>query len=340
MTKKDQRKIASSTSSSLGPNLHKIRNDLTYVEKKQAFELMNAGNATPQMLATRYGCGVRQLQKLKKNGLSESKFGTINKRNRDPNYSEVFDLTFKDCENHRALGQPLSGLMISGYATYNAETIMNDTSGLYSEEVKAKYANATFGQSFVDKFKARYQFRGLRVNGERASVNEKETEEKMLVIRDKIIKSLAGPEDIWNWDETGLFYRSTPTMTLARKGDDGAGAKGDKLRITLLLCVNGDGTKKEMVLIGKSAKPRGTSPEYWESKGIKYYNNNKAWMNAKIFMELIQYFDSKLTRPTVLLLDNFSGHIKDLQDVILNHMEIIFLPANTTSKTQPLDAGT
>jgi len=195
--------------------------------------------------------------------------------------------------------------MIKGYAAHNVETIMKDTSGFYSEEVKAKYSKATFGESFVRSFKARYEFRGLRVNGERASVNEKETEEKMLIIREKIIKSLAGPADIWNWDETGLFYRSTPTGTLARKGDDGAGAKGDKLRITLLLCVNGDGTKKEMVLIGKSAKPRGTSPEYWESKGIKYYNNNKAWMNAEIFMELIQDFDSKLTRPTVLLLENF-----------------------------------
>ena len=161
----------------------------------------------------------------------------------------------------------------------------------------------------------------------------------MLHIREKIINSLAGPADVWNWDETGLFYRSTPMGTLARKGDDGAGAKGDKLRITLLLCVNGDGTKKEMVLIGKSAKPRGTSPEYWQSKGIKYYSNNKAWMNAKIFMELLEDFDSKLTRPTGLLLDNFSGHIKDLQDVVLNHLEVIFLPANTTSKTQPLDAG-
>ena len=75
---------------------------------------------------------------------------------------EVVALTLKDCDNHRALGQPLSGLMISGYAAHNAETIMNDTSGLYSEEVKAKYSKATFGKSFVDSFKARFQFRGLR----------------------------------------------------------------------------------------------------------------------------------------------------------------------------------
>ena len=66
----------------------------------------------------------------------DRRIGFINKRNRDPLYIEVVDLTIKDCDNHRALGQPLSGLMISGYAAHNAETIMKDTSGLYSEEVK------------------------------------------------------------------------------------------------------------------------------------------------------------------------------------------------------------
>jgi hypothetical protein len=188
MPRKGQRKRVTSTSSSLGSNLSKKRNELTYVEKEEALKLMKEGKATPQMLASRYGCGARQFQKLKHNGLPISNFGIIKKRNRDPDYKEVVALTIKDCDNHRALGQPLSGLMISGYAAHNAETIMNDTSGLYSDEVKAKYSKATFGESFVKTFKTRFQFRGLRVNGERASVNEKETEEKMLVIREKKLK--------------------------------------------------------------------------------------------------------------------------------------------------------
>lgn len=58
------------------------------------------------MLANRDGCGVRQFQKLKQNGLPKSKFGVINKRNRDPIYSEGLDFTIKDCGNHRALGKP------------------------------------------------------------------------------------------------------------------------------------------------------------------------------------------------------------------------------------------
>ena len=90
-----------------------MRSSLTYLEKEEALKLMNEGEATPQMLATRYGCGVRQFQKLKENGLPKSEFGVIKKRNRDPTYVEVFDLTLKDCDNHRALGLPVTGLMRS-----------------------------------------------------------------------------------------------------------------------------------------------------------------------------------------------------------------------------------
>jgi hypothetical protein len=59
---------------------------LTYEQKKEALKLMNEGKATPQMLASRYGCGVRQFQKLKLTGLPILSFGIINKRNRDPVY--------------------------------------------------------------------------------------------------------------------------------------------------------------------------------------------------------------------------------------------------------------
>ncbi len=47
----------------------------------------------------------------------------------------------------------------------------------------------------------------VRINGERASVDAAETERQMQKIR-KHIEDLAVPKDrIYNWDETGLFYR-------------------------------------------------------------------------------------------------------------------------------------
>ncbi len=96
MTRKGQRRRVSSTSSStLGSYIGKTKNTLTYLEKEEALQLMNDREATPQMLAKRYGCGVRQFQKLKQNELPKSKFGVINKRNHGPIYSEVIDLKLK-----------------------------------------------------------------------------------------------------------------------------------------------------------------------------------------------------------------------------------------------------
>jgi hypothetical protein len=68
-------------------------------------------------------------------------------------------------------------------------------------------------------------------------------------------------------------------------------------------------------------------------------------MTSEIFAEWLQAFDLRMQRlgkeKALLLLDNFSGHkaskMRDLPE--LRCTEILYLPANTTSKLQPLDAG-
>ena len=64
----------------------------------------------------------------------------------------------------------------------------------------------------------------LRVNGERASVPEN-VSLLMEPIIDKIRLMNIPINRIYNWDETGLFYRAMPKYTLAAEGDDGAWAK-------------------------------------------------------------------------------------------------------------------
>jgi hypothetical protein len=164
-------------------------------------------------------------------------------------------------------------------------------------------------------------------------------EQLMIPIRDTI-QSLNIPiSRIWNWDETGLFYRSMPTYTLARASDTGAGEKHQKNRITLMPIVNSDGSERKLVVIRKSKSPKGTSPEFRENHGIKYFYNKKAWMNFSIFLDILKSFESKINEPTILILDNFSSHVKDLDLLDFQHLIPIFLPPNTTSSTQPLDGG-
>ena len=63
-------------------------------------------------------------------------------------------------------------------------------------------------------------------------------------------------EDIFNADETGLFFCSLPNRSMVTKGDTCKGGKIAKKRITVLLCCSAMGEKLKPMVIGHSLKPR------------------------------------------------------------------------------------
>ena len=82
-------------------------------------------------------------------------------------------------------------------------------------------------------------------------------------------------EDIFNCDETGLFFRMMPNGTLAYKHDKRSGTKKEKNRITVLVTASMMGEKKTPFIIGKSAKPR--CFKNIKSFPCDYISQNKAW---------------------------------------------------------------
>ena len=82
-------------------------------------------------------------------------------------------------------------------------------------------------------------------------------------------------EDIFNCDETGLFFRMIPNGTLAFKHDKRKGTKKVKDRITVLVTASMMGEKKTPFIIGKSAKPR--CFKNIKSFPCDYTSQNKAW---------------------------------------------------------------
>jgi len=61
-------------------------------------------------------------------------------------------------------------------------------------------------------------------------------------------------------------------------------------------------------------------------------------MTSILFEEFVVNLDKSLSQPSVLLLDNASVH-GIAAEKSLTHLKIVFLPPNTTGKTQPCDAG-
>ena len=146
------------------------------------------------------------------------------------------------------------------------------------------------------------------------------------------------PENIFNMDETGLFFRDTTHKSFHVKGVDCAGGKRSKERLTLALCASMTGEKLKLLVIGKATKPRCFAKIKPETLPVTYRNNKKAWMTTPIMTEWLTCLDRKMKRQKrhiLLFLDNAPSH----PPVKLQNVKLAFLPPNTTSLLQPMDQG-
>ncbi|KAI1005425.1 hypothetical protein K3495_g2794 [Podosphaera aphanis] len=129
----------------------------------------------------------------------------------------------------------------------------------------------------------------------------------------KALLSGYASRDIFKADEIGLFYLMSPDQTISARQTEGM--KKDKTRITILFCVNADGSEKlPPLFIGKSQRPRLFGKKKADEYGLEYQFNKKTWMTKDIFFLWLSSFDRKIGhipgRKVLLLLDNFSGHGK------------------------------
>jgi hypothetical protein len=101
------------------------------------------------------------------------------------------------------------------------------------------------------------------------------------------------PRDVYNEDETGLFFNVLPDRTLVYKGESCDGRKNSKDRLTVLLCVNSDGSDKQVpIVIGKSPKPR--CFKNVKNMPTKCRANGKAWMTTEIICSFLHSLDAQM----------------------------------------------
>lgn len=75
-----------------------------------------------------------------------------------------------------------------------------------------------------------------------------------------------------------------------------------------------------------------------ETLPVMYRHNKKAWMNSKLFECWLTKFNNRIKRQgrkVLLFIDNAPSH----PSVQYSNVKVVFLPANTTSKCQPMDQG-
>lgn len=202
-----------------------------------------------------------------------------------------------------------------------------------------KYENFKASQGWLENFKKRNGIVQKVMCGESAEVSEVDCS----VWREEHLKPLLlqyKPEDVFNADETGLFFKCLPEKTLSFSSEKCHGGKRSKERVTLMVGSNMTGTEKlDLLLIGKSAKPRCFTG--LKSLPITYRFNKKSWMTGVLYEEWLSRLDRKFAaqkRNVLLFVDNCPAHPKVVQRE-LKAIKVVFFPPNVTSKLQPMDQG-
>lgn len=197
-----------------------------------------------------------------------------------------------------------------------------------------------FSNGWLQRFQDRRDIRLNVSHGEAGSISVN-ADAEMVKVREII--SQYPPKDVFNCDETGLYWRLVPNKSLRTRVLPGR--KKDKSRISFHFCTNFDGSERlQPWAIGTAIKPRS-----FQAAGVNTLNlgctwrhNKNAWMTSTIFQEWLLWFDKKMTgRNVLLLMDNFSSHISAVRNTfsVLRNTKVVWLPVNSTARYQPLDQG-
>ena len=113
--------------------------------------------------------------------------------------------------------------------------------------------------------------------------------------------------DVFNCDETGVFFLQSSNRSLTMPVDDAHGVKQDEQRLTLLLTASWMGEKEKPLMIWKSENPRVLKGADKSKLPVTYRSQEKACMTILLFKEFYSHRDSQ-GRKVLLLMDNTSVH--------------------------------
>lgn len=151
------------------------------------------------------------------------------------------------------------------------------------------------------------------------------------------------PQDIFNCDETCLYWRMVPDKSLAGPTAPPTMQRQQRSRFSLLLCCNSDGSERlAPLIIGSVAQPR----SFWaarvqvENLGCYWRANRRAWMTRELFREWLLNFDRQMAgRKVALLLDTLAAHEAAAEGLHLVNTQLVWLPPAVAARYQPLSQG-
>ncbi|XP_055522281.1 tigger transposable element-derived protein 1-like [Leucoraja erinacea] len=207
----------------------------------------------------------------------------------------------------------------------------------------------TASPGWFQRFKIRHNFHNVKISSEAASADTEgaaafKEELNRIIVDEKYL-----PEQIFNVDETCLFWKRMPEFTdIHQESKTMPGFKTYKDRVTLLLGGNVAGFKLKPLLIYHSEKPRALKNVSKQTLPVYYRHNKKARMTLALFAdwylncfipEAREYcWKNNIPFRILLILDNAPGHPQFINDMHPD-VKVVYLPPSITTLIQPMDQG-
>jgi hypothetical protein len=239
------------------PVAKRARVELTLVQK---IELIKQAETTPKpslkSLSERFGigkttvCDILKCRNVYKEEYERNGSGTKCRIVNSTKYGHLNELLWKWFCQARSKNIPISG------------PIVQEKAAKFAEELQLDGFKGSNG--WLDKWKAHYNIKSFKVNGESVSVDE----EVVGDYRERLPTIIGeyNSMNIFNCDETGLYFRALPDKTLCAKGQGSKGVKAAKDRVTVMLACSATGEKLPPLVIGKPKNPR-----YFKSINSRVY---------------------------------------------------------------------
>ncbi|XP_068613843.1 tigger transposable element-derived protein 1-like [Brachionichthys hirsutus] len=209
-------------------------------------------------------------------------------------------------------------------------------------------------RGWFEKFKRRTGLHSVVRHGEASSADHEAAAEFVQKFTQLMIDEDYGAQQVFNCDETGLFWKKMPRRTfITMEEKKMPGHKPMKDRLTLALCANASGDCKiKPLLVYHSENPRAFKAHkiIKEKLNVLWRANAKAWVTRQYFVEWVNLVfgpavkgyleENNLPYKCLLILDNAPVHPPGLEDDILEEfsfIKVLYLPPNTTSILQPMD---
>ncbi|CAB5323547.1 unnamed protein product [Rhizophagus irregularis] len=201
-----------------------------------------------------------------------------------------------------------------------SDNILREKAKEFAQDLNIAENAIGFSNGWLGGFKSRNNLSKQRIHGESNSAPLSTLPELRAELQELISKY--DPNDVFNFDEMGLFYRMTPNQTLA--SGPVSGTKKDKTRITWQVLILLDNASSHL----EPKKKEANNNELYNSDETSAAESSHAAKNKKGKKRAVS--KSKKSRQ---LFDDLS------QPLELTNITIKYLPPNTTSHLQPMDQG-